>query len=280
MGFLCVPHRSVWDQFWQPRVARNLLSKTSLPFQCSAGSRLWGPSPPFQRHFPILSRASYPDQDPIQSSLVYQVKYWTMNHFSSHETGQMAFHLLPKLLRDLPAHNATACEPLLLTFSKSKYYFIAVLLPSRHKSQQQRGYRTATAAWRGWGAAGMGQQPPARRHPICSPKVLRSVCIAWPGSASCKRRGVEWSRCTTCDKRTIWKEALTSKTSPSRMRQLKQSRPSWVSWPLNLSSCSQTKLISVREDKCCLQSSDKNEEICPFLRALQRFWGLQMESRD
>ena len=48
------------------------------------------------------------------------------------------------------------------------------------------------------------------------------------------------------------------------MRQLKQSRPSWVLWPFNLSSCSQTKLIPVREDKCCLQSSDKNDENLSF----------------
>lgn len=49
---------------------------------------------------------------------------WPVNHFSTHETRQTAFHLLPKTPRDLPARNATASEPSLLTLSASKYYFI------------------------------------------------------------------------------------------------------------------------------------------------------------
>lgn len=122
-------------------------------------------------------------EGPIQNSLVYLVKYWTGNHFSTREAGQMAFHLLPKTLRDLPARNATASEPLLLTLSMSKYYFIPVLQPSRHGSQQKRGYRTAPAARGGRGAAGTGQacSPRLANGTFAAPKVC--ALRAWLGPA-------------------------------------------------------------------------------------------------
>lgn len=108
---------------------------------------------------------------------------WTVNHFSTHEAGQMAFHLLHKTPRDLPARNATASEPLLLTFSMSKYYFIPVLQPSRHGSQQKRGYRTATAAQGGRGAAGWGRlaAPVSQTSFFAAPKVC-APCV-WLGPA-------------------------------------------------------------------------------------------------
>lgn len=114
---------------------------------------------------------------------------WTVNHFSTHEAGQMAFHLLPKTLRDLPACNATASEPLLLTFSLSKYYFIPVLQPSRHGSQQKRGYRTATAARGGRGAAGMGQ--------ACGPRHTNVTFAAPEVCAPCVWLGPAYSPAST-----------------------------------------------------------------------------------
>lgn len=85
----------------------------------------------------------------------------------------MAFHL-PETLRNLPARNATASEPSLLTLSVSKYYFIPVPQPSRHGSQQKRGCRTATAARGGRGAAGT-ERPPFYKWHGCAPKGLRSM---------------------------------------------------------------------------------------------------------
>lgn len=114
---------------------------------------------------------------------------WPVNHFSTHETRQTAFHLLPKTLRDLPARNATASEPLLLMFSASKYYFIpcTAAQPAQEPTETWRRDKGR--------AGGCGREPPSHKHRVCSPPALRSMCTTWPHLVSLKRRRVERSRC-------------------------------------------------------------------------------------
>lgn len=122
------------------------------------------------------------------------------------KAGLMAFHLLPKTLRDLPARYCERNPAVNLLHVQILFHPCTAAQPAQEPTETWLQDTHSSA-----GRAGV--QPPSHKRHLCSSQGLCSMCMVWPCSAPGKHQCVERPRCTTC-KGTNWKEMLIAKSSP------------------------------------------------------------------